>query len=45
VVGAAAVGLIAGGGAKDRLKEDIDFHMFLLYLFGSLKEKLDKDGY
>ena len=45
VVGAAAAGFVAGGGAKDRLKEDIDFHIFLLYLFGSLKEKLDKDGY
>ena len=37
MVGAAAVGFVAGGGAKDRLKEDIDFHIFMLYLFGSLK--------
>ena len=49
VVGAVAVGFVAGsvagGGAEARLKEDIDFHMFLLYFFGSLKKRLDKDGY
>ena len=49
VVGTAAVGFVAGGvaggGAEARLKEAIDFHIFLLYFFGSLKKRLDKDGY